>query len=87
MATANADEAEITCKNPECTIRILKWSDQYAHLLKAKTCTMFYTKEEIESMKPQTSFEKNKQTKKAPNEKKIQSSNLTNQVSIIGLYP
>ena len=79
MATANADDAEITCKNPECTVGILKWSDQYAHLVKAKTCKMFYTKEEIESMKPQTSFEK----RKASKEPFVQSSNSKYLVSII----
>ena len=83
MATANPDNAEITCKNPDCTIGILKWSDQYDHLVKAKTCEVFYTKEEIESMKPQTSFEKRKQTRKAPIEKYVQSSNSKNLVSIV----
>ena len=47
MATANPDEAEITCKNPNCTEVILKWNNIIAHVAKSKKCKNFYTEDEI----------------------------------------
>ena len=47
MATANPDEAEITCKNPNCTEGIFRWNNIIAHVAKSKKCKNFYTEDEI----------------------------------------
>ena len=51
MATANPDEAEITCKNPNCPKDDLKWKTIVAHITKAKKCKIFYTTAEIDAIK------------------------------------
>ena len=54
MATANPDEAEITCKNPNCTERIFRWNNIIAHVAKSKKCKNFYTEDEITQLQTKT---------------------------------
>ena len=55
MATANPDEAEITCKNPNCTEKIFRWNNIIAHVAKSKKCKNFYTEDEITQDQTKTS--------------------------------
>ena len=51
MATANPDEADFTCKNPNCPKGIFQWNTILAHVVRAKTCKAFYTEENIKALK------------------------------------
>ena len=51
MATANPDEAEFTCKNPECPKGVLKWNAVLKHINNAKFCKNFYTDLDINTIK------------------------------------
>ena len=75
MATAKAEEAEITCKNPECPVGILNWNMLHAHVTREKKCKLFYTSKEIESIKPKTSLEERKKLETIGKEKSTEPSN------------
>ena len=51
MATANPEEADITCKNPECPKGIFQWNAILKHIASAKKCRIFYSESEIDSMR------------------------------------
>ena len=51
MATVNPDNAEITCKNPDCPKVVFKWNTILKHLGTAKSCRKFYNEEEIVSIR------------------------------------
>ena len=51
MATENTDDADITCKNPNCPKGIFKWNTILKHVSAAKKCKTFYHEEEIQSMR------------------------------------
>ena len=54
MATANPDEADFTCKNPNCPKGIFQWNTILAHVVRAKTCKAFYTDENIKAMREES---------------------------------
>ena len=51
MATANSDDSDITCKNPNCPKGIFKRNTILKHLSAAKNCNRYYKEEEIQSMR------------------------------------
>ena len=51
MATANPDDAYITCKNPDCPKGVFKCKTILKHIAMAKNCKKFYKEEEIEEMR------------------------------------
>ena len=72
MATANPDEAEFTCKNPDCPKGIFQQNTILNHIQKAKNCKIFYTSEEIEDLR-----DSSKQRQKLNMAKKRSSSSST----------
>ena len=51
MATANPEEADITCKNPDCPKGTFQWKTILKHIGNAKKCRTFYSETEIGSMR------------------------------------
>ena len=51
MATANPDDADFTCKNPECPKGVFKWKTILTHIARARNCKNFYSEEEINIMR------------------------------------
>ena len=51
MATANPEEADITCKNPDCPKGTFQWKTILKHIGHAKKCRNFYSEAEIGSMR------------------------------------
>ena len=51
MATVNPDDAEVTCKNPECPKGVFEWKSILKHISHAKQCRKFYTEADIESIR------------------------------------
>ena len=51
MATANPDDADVTCKNPNCPKGVFEWKSILKHISHAKQCKKFYTEADIESIR------------------------------------
>ena len=51
MATSNPDEAEFTCKNPDCPKGVIKWNAVLNHISRAKFCKNYYTDSDISSIR------------------------------------
>ena len=67
MATVDPDEAEITCKNPECPKGVFKLKTILNHVVRAKNCKIFYSSVEIEQLR---SHSKEIQSKKEAKRKR-----------------
>ena len=51
MATANPEDADITCKNSECPKKIFQWKTILGHITRAKACKIFYSDAEIQTIR------------------------------------
>ena len=51
MATVNPDDAEFTCKNPDCPKGIFEWKTILQHIVRAKKCKIFYSEAEINAIR------------------------------------
>ena len=51
MATLNPDDAEFTCKNPDCPKGIFEWKTILGHIVRAKKCKIFYSEAEINAIR------------------------------------
>ena len=51
MATVNPDDAEFTCKNPDCPKGVFQQKTILGHIMKARNCKVFYSEEEISSIR------------------------------------
>ena len=51
MATVNPDDAEFTCKNPDCPKGIFEWKTILQHIVRAKECKSFYSEAEINGIR------------------------------------
>ena len=58
MATANPEDADFTCKNPDCPKGIFKWNTILNHIARARNCKIFYSEEEVNAMKKEITSEK-----------------------------
>ena len=76
MATVDPDEAEITCKNPECPKGVFKWKTILNHVVRAKKCKIFYSSADIEQLRSHSKELQNKKEakRKRDNYNSVQSS-------------
>ena len=51
MATANPEDADITCKNSECPKKVFQWKTILGHIARAKDCKIFYSDAEIQTIR------------------------------------
>ena len=65
MATANPDEADYTCKNPDCPKGVFKWNTILKHVDRAMKCKIFYNDAEIEELRGNSKeLQKRKESKR-----------------------
>ena len=81
MATVNPDDAEFTCKNPDCPKGVFQQKTILGHIMKARNCKVFYSEEEISSMR-ETSIAIQKKTRLKKERGKPSHQNLKKQVRI-----
>ena len=73
MATANPDDAEVTCKNPNCPKGIFEWKSILKHISHAKECKRFYTETDIESIRENSKSFKNQREEERLNDESLNS--------------
>ena len=73
MATANPNDADVTCKNPNCPKGVFEWKSILKHISHAKQCKNFYTEADIESMRENSRNVKNQRDESKQNDESLNS--------------
>ena len=80
MATANPDDADVTCKNPDCPKGIFEWKSILKHISHAKQCKKFYTQADIESIRENSRNGKNQREDAQQNDESLYSGKSGNSI-------